>query len=258
MSAQPRIEIDGHTATAEQLAHPAVAGYGHFTAMQVRDRRTRGIDLHLKRLEEGTRELFDAQLDGDRVLDHIRHALSEDIRDASVRVYVFQPADELSIMVTLRPPAHAPTTPQRLLSAPYERALAHVKHLGGFGQEYYGRVARRSGFDDALLTGPQGAIFEGAVTNIGFFDGDAVIWPDGPSLAGITMQLLDGGLRQRGRASRRAHLRLADVPSFHAAFVCNSRGIAPVSRIDDMDVQVDAERMGALHAIYESVPWDAI
>jgi hypothetical protein len=30
----------------------------------------------------------------------------------------------------------------------------------------------QAGFDDALLTGPDGVISEGAITNIGFFDGN--------------------------------------------------------------------------------------
>ncbi len=39
------------------------------------------------------------------------------------------------------------------------------------GQAYYGRAAKRAGFDDALLTGPDGIIAEGAITNIAFSDG---------------------------------------------------------------------------------------
>ena len=57
--------------------------------MQVRDRRARVVDRHLARLEEGTQALFGCGLDGDRVRELIRHALGDDIRDASVRVYVY-------------------------------------------------------------------------------------------------------------------------------------------------------------------------
>src|SRR3954470_8594207 len=104
-----RIEIDGRPATAEALAHPAMSTTGHFTAMQVRDNRVRGIDLHLTRLRAASKEIFDSDLDDDLLLSHVRHALSGDVADASLRVYVFQPADALSIMVTVNPPGEAPT-----------------------------------------------------------------------------------------------------------------------------------------------------
>ena len=64
MAPVPRIEINGHGATADQLGFPALVNYGHFTAMQVRNRRVRGLDLHLARLDSATRELFGASLDG--------------------------------------------------------------------------------------------------------------------------------------------------------------------------------------------------
>src|SRR3954469_4897622 len=107
-----RIEIDGRPATAETLAHPAMSSTGHFTAMQVRDHRVRGMDLHLTRLRTASRKVFDSDLDDDLVLSHIRHALSDDVADASLRVYVFPPHDTLSVMVTVAPPREAPATPQ--------------------------------------------------------------------------------------------------------------------------------------------------
>ena len=63
----PRIEVNGHAATAAELAHPALSNYGHFTMMQVRGGRTRGLDLHLARLDAASRELFGGGLGGERV-----------------------------------------------------------------------------------------------------------------------------------------------------------------------------------------------
>lgn len=256
----PRIEVNGHAATAEELGFPVLVNYGHFTAMQVRNGRTRGLDLHLTRLDAATRELYGTGLDGDRVRDHIRHALGDDIRDASVRVSVFwpEPDDEASIMVAVRAPADMPSTPRSLQSVAYQRPLAHVKHLGSFGQIHYGRSAERNGFDDALLTGPGGVISEGAITNIGFYDGAAVVWPDAPALHGITMQLLERSLADKGIPSRRSTVRLADLASFDAVFVTNSRGIAPVQRVDDVSLPVDTQFMKTVTQAYETVPWDPI
>jgi hypothetical protein len=53
-----RAEVNGNPATAGPLHHLALANYGHFTAMQVRDGRVRGLSLHLARLDGATQELF--------------------------------------------------------------------------------------------------------------------------------------------------------------------------------------------------------
>src|SRR3569833_1435423 len=100
-------------------------------------------------------------------------------------------ASEPALLVSVRPPAGTPRSPQGLRTAPYQRPVAHLKHLGGFGQGYYGRLARREGFDEALLVGPGGVVSEGAITNLGCYDGTSVVWPAAPALDGITMLLLE-------------------------------------------------------------------
>ncbi|GAA5082633.1 branched-subunit amino acid aminotransferase/4-amino-4-deoxychorismate lyase [Thermocatellispora tengchongensis] len=259
----PRYEIDGRAATAEGMGVLATVNYGHFTAMQVRGGRVRGLAAHLARLDAASIELFGAGLDADLVRARIRHALG-DVADASVRVIVFAPdlgrPRELSVLVAVRPPAGMATTPQALRSVPYQRPLAHIKHLGGFGQLHFGRLARAEGYDEALLTGPGGVVSEGAVTNVAFVrpGGAGVVWPDAPCLHGITMQLLEPLLPGAGIPSARGPVRLADIPSYAAAFVVNSQGIAPVSRIDDVTLPVDEALMTTLTGLYASVPWDSI
>ncbi len=103
-------------------------------------------------------------------------------------------------MVTVKPPGEV-STPQRLQSVRYQRPDAHLKHLAT-GQSYYSRLARRNGFDDALLTGDEGVVSESAIANIGFFDDFGVVWPDAPNLHGITMRLLEGELPKQGVQSR--------------------------------------------------------
>jgi branched-subunit amino acid aminotransferase/4-amino-4-deoxychorismate lyase len=253
-----RIEVDGGDATVDQLSHPALVNYGHFTAMQVRGGAVRGLRLHLARLDSATRELFGAGLDGELVRTRIRHALDGQNQDASVRVYVFQPGSAPSIMVVVRPPGGPPARPHRLTVVRYQRPVAHIKHVGGFGQTYYGRAAERAGFNEALLTGDDGVIAEGTITNIGFFDRSGVIWPSAPLLAGITMQLVTAALAERGIQSRRETVRVTDLPAFQATFVTNSHGVAPVGVVDDRMLPVDADFVRNLTDCYESVPWDAI
>ncbi len=253
----PRVEIEGRDATAEQLRALAGGSYGHFTAMQVRNHRTRGLDLHLARLAAGNAELFDADLDAAAVRDHIRHALGGNA-DASVRVYVCELGDRPSVVVTVRPPGGMPEGPWKLQSVPYQRALAHIKHVGDFGQGYYQRLARRNGFDEALLTGTGEQIAEGSITNIGFWDGTSITWPAAPALAGITMQVLDHQLAGAGVTSRRAPVRVPDAASFAGAFVTNARGIAAVGQIDAHVLPVDAKMVTTLTEAYQSAGWDLV
>jgi branched-subunit amino acid aminotransferase/4-amino-4-deoxychorismate lyase len=259
VSSWPRIEVNGRGATAEQLGFAALVNYGHFTAMQVRGAKVRGLELHLRRLDDATRELFGGGLEGDRVRDHVRHALGRTL-EASVRVGVFWPDgdDTASVMVATRPPADVPSAPQRLQAVTYERPVAHIKHVGSFAQIYFGRLAKRNGFDDALLTNSDGVIAEGAIANIGFFDRAGVVWPDAPALHGVTAQLIAPGLADAGLLSRRSTVRMADLPSFRGAFLTNSLGVAPVGRVDDLDVALDTELMRTVTEVYESVPWDPI
>ncbi len=257
-SGLPLVEIDGARASAEQLRAAALGGYGHFTAMQVRGRGVRGLGHHLARLEAANREVFGAPLDTAAVLDHIRHALGDDVADASVRVYVHEAAASPSVMVTVRPPGGMPGAPWKLMSAPYQRSLAHIKHAADFGQRYYQKLAHDAGFDEALLTGPDAIVSEGSITNIGFFDGTAVTWPAAPALHGITMQLIEPALAARGVPSRRAHVRAHDLRSFSGVFVTNARGIAPVGRVDDVALPVDTELMRRLAEVHESLAWDGI
>jgi branched-subunit amino acid aminotransferase/4-amino-4-deoxychorismate lyase len=251
-------EIDGRSATIGQLRTIAPAGYGHFTAMQVRQRRVRGLGLHLGRLDAANREMFGSPLDAARVLGYIRHALGARTADASVRVYALEAPGGTAVMVTVRPPGALPPGPWRLRTVSYQRPLPHLKHVGDFGQGYFRRQALRQGFDEALLTGPGGTICEGSITNVGFSDGASVMWPSAPVLDGITMQILERMLPGHGMPSQRLPVRISNLGSFTAAFVTNSRGIAPVGRIDDVTLPVDQALMDTLTGAYESAGWDPL
>ncbi len=60
-----KLELNGAPARSEDLA--GAFGYGHFTAMQVRDGKVRGLDAHLHRLATSTRRMFAAE-DGGTVV----------------------------------------------------------------------------------------------------------------------------------------------------------------------------------------------
>ncbi|WP_447002809.1 aminotransferase class IV [Saccharothrix isguenensis] len=247
-----RIEIDGEPPTTDHFVPGLLANYGHFTAMQVRDRRVKGLDLHLRRLDAANRELYGKDLPGDHVRALISRALRHDVRDAAVRVVVFG-MDTPSVMVVVRPPTTPPATPRRLMSVAYARPLPHVKHIGGFGQLHYGKLAEQSGYDDALLTA-DGLVVESAIANIAFLDdaGD-VVWPRAAWLHGITMQLLE-----RELPARREVVRLTDLGRYRRALLTNSIGVVPVSRIDDVEFAVDGPAHARVRDAYDAIPADPL
>ncbi|MGW1224607.1 aminotransferase class IV [Streptomyces sp. NPDC002530] len=257
----PYAEFDGRPATEDDLRAMAFAGFGHFTAMQVRGGRVRGLALHLERLDSAHRELFGLPLEGDRVRELVRRAMKgAGAVDASVRVYGLRAPDGAGALpvVTVRGPARMAPEPTSLLPVPYARTAPHLKRAGDFGQVHSGLLARRAGFDDALLTLPDGEVTEGAITNIGFWDGTSVVWPQAPALLGITMALLERGLPGAGVPSVRRSVTVEGLGGCRAAFVTNSQGMAPVARIGTARFTVDEELMGRLAAVYEAVPADEI
>jgi branched-subunit amino acid aminotransferase/4-amino-4-deoxychorismate lyase len=241
-----RIETDGRPATAPEL----FSTYGHFTALQVRGGGVQGLSNHLGRLDAAHRELFGRELPGERVRDLVRHAL-DGTADASVRV-MLRDADRVTVSVA--EPHHPPSAPQRLRSVPYLRPFPHLKHLGGFAQLEWARRVRLDGYDDALLTAPDGALAESSTANIGFLQDDgAVVWPDAPQLHGTAMRLVEAST-----PSSRRPVHLDDVAAFAGAFLINSIGVVAVASIDDLMLP-DAEPL--LAGVVErlaAVPWEPV
>ncbi|WP_222443335.1 aminotransferase class IV [Streptomyces misionensis] len=268
------MEVNGAEADGEDLRMLARAHYAHFSSMQARDRAVRGLDLHLKRLDDGTRELFGTALDSDRVRSLVRHALRAGPDAVTVRVTVFSRRQdavlrgepvEPDVAVTTGDPLPARTAPVRLRTVEYERDLAHVKHAGTFGLGLHRRRAVLAGYDDALFTDRDGRIGEASISNIGFFDGERFVWPRAAVLPGITMQLLERGLAAKGVPSERREIHLRDLGAWAsgtpalAAFLSNSISPAvPVAGIDETALSVGPDVTNLLVACYETNPWDTV
>lgn len=230
-------ELNGAAADREQLQALALTNYGHFTSMRVEDGRVRGLALHLERLRRDCRALFDADLDTDRVRALVRGALGE-CSPVVVRVTVFDPALELGhpgadaqpdVLVTTRAAGSAQPPPLHLRSVEHRREVPEVKHVGLFGSLRQRRLAQRAGFDDALFT-DGGLISEITTSNIGFVDGDRVVWPGADQLPGVTKQLLDD---LPELVTSTAALTPSEAAGTDAAFATNAAvAVRPVRALD--------------------------
>jgi branched-subunit amino acid aminotransferase/4-amino-4-deoxychorismate lyase len=249
-----RVEIEGEEPTPARLL-AVTSAYGHFTAMQVRGHKTRGLALHLERLSSSNREAFDAGFDPDRTRSLIRHALGE-TADASVRVYIHRSDAGPVTVITVRPPAEM-ASPLRLRSVTYLRPDPHIKHVHT-DQGHYREAAQRQGFDDAVLTTSEGRIAETTMANIGFFDEGGVVWPVAPKLEGITKQLLEMNGPSRAVSMRNRPVHAPETAAMIGAFVSSARGVGRVSAIDDIELDTPQDRVDMLSEVYAAVPWDQI
>lgn len=225
------MQIDGRPASAADLSHFALSNYGAFTSIQVEDGGVRGLDLHLARLDAEAVELFGVAVPEAMLRERMRQALDGRSGRFSLRVNLFSDAVSLRapdavveprVLTTLSPPASPLTTPLRLQSQVYAREVPHLKHAGTFGLTRARRQAVLAGFDDALFVNSDGRISEGSIWNIGFVQGEAVVWPEAPLLAGTGQALLQSGMAEFGLKDVTRPVHLSDLVDFDAAFICNS------------------------------------
>lgn len=266
-SSSPIVHLDGRPASAEALAPIAFAGYAHFTAMQVRGGRVRGLDLHLSRLQSASMALFGTALSDEQVRQHLRTALQAalqpDAADLSLTATVYSPEGEFTargagaprLLIRTGPPSSGPTGPLALDTVEHERILPGIKHVGEIAKTYYLRQAAAQGFDDAAFVDRQGRLSEGTIWNLAFWDGEAVVWPAAEMLTGTTMGILRRQLDRLGTPQRTREIRLADLPAFSGAVVMNSwtPGV-PVRRVGSVPIPAAPDFLALLHRAYEAEP----
>ncbi|MNQ78235.1 hypothetical protein D3C85_931400 [compost metagenome] len=262
------MQIDGRPASAADLGHFVLSNYGAFTSMQVEDGAVRGLDLHLARLYAETVDLFGIAVPEATLRERMRQALDGRPGRFSLRVNLFSDAISLRapdavvqprVLTTLSPPAAPLTQPLRLQTQVYAREVPHLKHAATFGLTRARRRAVQAGFDDALFVDGGGRISEGSVWNIGFVQGETVVWPEAPMLAGTGQGLLQRGMAVLGLDSEIRSVRLADLADFDAAFICNSATPAcAVAAIDDHAFGPDGALTARLIDAWRSNPCQTI
>jgi branched-subunit amino acid aminotransferase/4-amino-4-deoxychorismate lyase len=249
--------VNGVPASVDDLVPLAFAGYGHYTSMQMRAGRVRGLGFHLERLRSASLETFGIAVPDDRVREYIRATVPG---DASVVVHMFVgptglPAFEAgrpvepSVLVRTRDPAEPSETPVRVRTARFGRYLPHLKNVATMGLVHHHRRAVVDGYDDTLFVDDDGVIAEGSAWNILFLDADGTtVFPVAPMLLGTMLQAVRAGLT--GPVADRV-VRVADLAGLRGAALTNSINPAqPISSIDDRELPVDAEWLGRLRAAY--------
>ncbi|MFE2295751.1 aminotransferase class IV family protein [Streptomyces sp. NPDC059452] len=257
------VHVNGRTATADDLAPLAFAGHAHFTAMQVRDGRVRGLDLHLERLRSASVELFGRALPDDVVRAHLRTALAAGpAAGLSLTATVYSPAGEFTaadadpaLLVRTGPPSSGPGGPLALAAVEHERFLPHVKHVGEVAKTHLLRRAATEGFDDAAFLDREGRFSEATIWNLVFWDGESVVWPEARILTGTTLGIVRRQLTALGIGQRVAAVTPDDLPALAGAAVMNSwtPGVA-VHRIGTTELPAAPRFLEALHRAYTAEP----
>ncbi|GAB3824925.1 aminotransferase class IV family protein [Kribbella italica] len=254
---------------ADDLAPLAFAGYAHFTALQVRGRQARGLDLHLDRLRTASLELYGNALPDELVRDQLRTAVEAGPEDVSLMATVFSRAGEftgggasLELLVRTGPPADGPAGPLALTTFEHERFLPRLKHVGEPAKTYALRQAIADGYDDAAFIDRRGRLTEGTIWNLAFWDGAEVVWPRAEILTGTTMGIVRRHLEVPQRTTEitldTLRGKRAGSPPFAGAAVMNSwsPGI-PVSRIGSVEFPGAPEFLDLLHQAYKAEPLTA-
>ncbi len=134
--------------------------------------------------------------------------------------------------------------------------MPEVKHVGLFGSLRHRRIAQINGYDDALFTDSQSYVSEATTTNIGFFDGERLLWPKAEVLTGVTVTLLD---QVHGGPIVTAPVNLAQLGDMQAAFATNAViGVRAIAAIDGARWAGDHPIIERLQHEYLSVPSEPI
>ena len=262
------MKIDGRPANAAELGHFVLSNYGAFTSMQVEDSAVRGLDLHLARLETEAVELFGVAVPETRLRERMRQALDGREGRFSLRVNLFSDAISLRapdavveprVLTTVSAAVAPLSRPLRLQTQTYGRETPHLKHAATFGLSLARRRAVQAGFDDALFVDVEGRISEGSIWNIGFVQGDAVVWPEAPMLVGTGMGVLQRGLAEAGLSSVTRPVTVSDLSGFDAVFICNSATpVCAVAEIDGLPLAFASDLIARLNEIWRSQPCQTI
>lgn len=257
------MEINGRPVSPDDLRALVLYNYGHFTSMSVEGMRVRGLTLHMERLSRDARKVFGVDLDIKRVRELLRSFAEQVESPASVRVTVFDTATDMNkpgkcmqpdILISARSQHAGPFSPLRVESVHFQREMPEVKHVGLFGALAKRRSAQADGFDDVLFIDHDSRVMEGPTWNIGFFDGNQLIWPKADALPGVTAHLVRGVASGSGMTSTESIVHLSQVSETWTAFAMNvSVGVRPIQSIDSVELMDESPVIRNLQLLYAGI-----
>lgn len=256
--------LNGQSIPSSEMTLLAFSGFAHFTALQVRNKMIKGLDLHLDRLRQASKALFGRTLPDELVRSYIHSAVESGLDDQSLTVTMYSPKGEFTVdsmdsdpavLIRTSSPANGPKGPLRLAAINYERPLAEIKHVGEIGKTYFLHQAVQQGFDDAAFVDKNGHLTEGSIWNLVFWDGETVIWPRARMLRGTMMAIVQRQLTELGIPQRSESITLERLTELRGAAVMNSwtPGIS-ITEIQSSKFTNSEQLISLLHRAYNRMP----
>ncbi|MCG7500136.1 aminotransferase class IV family protein [Vibrio sp. Of7-15] len=256
--------LNGQSVPNSEITNLVFAGFAHFTALQVRNKMIKGLDLHLERLRQASIELYGKTLADELVRSYIHSAVESGPVDQSLTVTIYSPKGEFTadsmdvepkVLIRTAPPENGPTGSLRLAAINHDRPLAEIKHVGEIGKTYYLHQAVRQGFDDAVFMNTSGYLSEGTIWNLAFWDGKTVIWPKARILKGTMMAMVQRQLSQLKIPQRSEPITLNRLSELKGAAVMNSwtPGVS-ISEIASNIFTNSDQLISLLHRAYKTEP----
>jgi 4-amino-4-deoxychorismate lyase len=246
--------VDGNRADQVPIADRGLQyGDGLFETLLVRERRPRFLELHLARLELGCERLGLRFQAWDELRADLATAAALAPALAIIKIIVTRgdglrrgyapeggekPRRIVALFEGTAPswPVHGVDLHHTSFAAAEHPALAGVKHLNRLENVLASREARDAGAFDALMTGADGRVISGAMSNLFVVIEGALLTPlmDRAGVAGVMRAIVLRECSALGLAATEWRLTLADLHRADEAFITNARiGVVPVRRVGE-------------------------
>ena len=223
-------------------------GYGFFETIRVDQGGIRFLGAHIIRFNKTWQQLFNSDipdLSWDAIIHQVIHENGLESQVVAVKVMAAwgsrdRPPFDYNIIVLARPYSHRLNGKNepglKLATYPQARQTPFADHKTLNYLYYYlaGKWAVDQGYDEALITNPDGSISETNSANIFLINGKKVLKPKSPHvLPGIMERIVEEQLFEWGYDMEKTTLFPKDLFNVDEVFVTNSlMGVAPVLAID--------------------------
>jgi 4-amino-4-deoxychorismate lyase len=251
--------IDGRRADLVPVADRGLHyGDGLFETVLVRQGRPRFLELHLARLALGCERLRLPFQSMKELRADIEAAIAQASALAILKIIVtrgsavqrgYAPGGETPRRIVMLFDCPGPTNPAEgvvlaLASRPLpdNPLLAGIKHLNRLDNVLATHEARHAGAFDALMTGSDGRVVSGAMSNCFVVAGGVLLTPplDRAGVAGVMRAVVIRESPSLGLAVTERPLAMAELRIADEVFITNVRiGVVPVRRVGEHAFRMD-------------------